>query len=46
MVREVAIQDPLKPRTHDRHRFVPALVELITVAAKRQIPLHLEDFAT
>lgn len=28
MVREVAIQDPLKPRTHPQHRFVPPLVEL------------------
>ena len=29
MVLEVAIQDPLKPRTHDGHGFVPPLVELL-----------------
>jgi hypothetical protein len=28
MVRKVAIQDPLKPRTNHRHGFVPPLVEL------------------
>ena len=28
MVREVAIQDPLKPSTNNRHGFVPSLVEL------------------
>ena len=29
MVREVSIQDPLKPRANDRHWFVSALVELV-----------------
>ena len=29
MVLEVAIQDPLKPRTNNRYRFVPPLVELL-----------------
>src|SRR4051812_20783016 len=29
MVCEIAIQDPLKPRANDRHRFVPALIELV-----------------
>ena len=29
MVREVSIQDPLKPLAHDGHGFVPSLVELV-----------------
>ena len=28
MVRKVAIQEPLKPRTNQRHGFMPSLVEL------------------
>jgi hypothetical protein len=28
VVREVAIQDPVKPRANDPHRFVPSLAEL------------------
>jgi hypothetical protein len=35
MVREVAIQDPLKPRANDRHRFVSAVVELVPVIVAR-----------
>ena len=35
MVREVAIQDPLEPRTNHRHRFVPPLVELVTDRGQR-----------
>jgi hypothetical protein len=35
MVREVAIQHPLKPRTNHRHRFVPSLVELVTDRGQR-----------
>jgi hypothetical protein len=35
MVRKVAIQDPLQPRTHDRHRFVPPLVELVADRGQR-----------
>jgi hypothetical protein len=36
MVRKVAIQDPLKPRTDDRHGFVPPLVELVTDRGQRR----------
>ena len=36
MVREVAIQDPLKPRTNERHGFMPALVELVTDSGQRR----------
>ena len=32
MVREVAIQDPLKPLADDGHGFVPTLVELVRIA--------------
>src|ERR1044072_5895602 len=35
MVRELAIQDPLKPRTKHRYRFVPSLVELVTDRGQR-----------
>jgi hypothetical protein len=35
MVREVTIQDPLQPPTHDRHRFVPPLVELVADRGQR-----------
>jgi hypothetical protein len=36
MVREVAIQDPLKPLAHDGHRFVPPLVELVSDRSQRR----------
>src|SRR5436309_11924603 len=36
MVRKVAIQDPLKPPTNDRHRFMPPLVELVANRGQRR----------
>ena len=36
MVREVAIQDPLKPLAHDGHGFVPSLVELVPDRGQRR----------
>jgi hypothetical protein len=36
MVREVAIQDPLKPLAHDGHGFVPSLVELVSDRGQRR----------
>ncbi len=36
MVRKVSIQDPLKPRTHDWHGFVPPLVELLPDRTQRR----------
>src|SRR6266700_2807634 len=36
MVRKVSIQDPLKPRTHDWHGFVPPLVELLSDRTQRR----------
>src|SRR5437764_9897857 len=35
MVREVAIQDPLKPPADDGHGFVPSLVELVPDRGQR-----------
>ena len=36
MVRKIAIQDPLKPRTNNRHRFMPPLVELVADRGQRR----------
>jgi hypothetical protein len=36
MVREVSLQDPLKPRTEDGHRFVSPLVELLADRGQRR----------
>ena len=36
VVREVTIQDPLKPLAHDGHWFVPSLVELVPDRGQRR----------
>ena len=36
MVRKVAIQDPLEPRTNQRHRFMPPSIELVTDRGQRR----------
>ena len=36
MVREVTIQDPLKPLAYDGHGFVPSLEELVADRGQRR----------